>query len=235
MTILLSTSVVAQRKTRIGFETGPTFDRYHFSPTSQHTNYKNKGWNVMWGFHINQELTEQISIETGFVRRNSEAIFEIISNPNNTISASSFHSWQIPIRFRFNIPVLKDRIWISSLVGYHLGINSSSGLNSISSGTPTDGIRREGIPPATYEYTAYFNHSDNRFFSLLETGLGFHWRVFNELNLNLTTSYFTGFTKVNSVTVVVNDFPELYASSTNEYFNVRLSVSYPIAGFRKKE
>lgn len=190
----------------------------------------------MWGFHINHEINKNISLETGFIRRTNVARFNF-ENPAYKIPAGypwqldDFKSWQLPVRFIFNFPVLEDRLWISPLIGYCLAYRSNPGRGfenfPSSSGSGT-------MNSNSWQYNFVSYASKNRFYSLLETGVGIQYRVINKLRLSLNISYFTGFTTVSRISATVtrnSETSSFFATSTDECFNVRLGLSYPIASF----
>jgi hypothetical protein len=132
---------------------------------------------------------------------------------------------------------VKNRLWFSPLIGYSLGYRSSPARgfedfpNSFGTGSFTNDSR-------TIYYSFASSLSKNRFYSLLETGIGIHYRVFKDFRMSLTASYFNGFStqnRVNGTIRVDRESGDFFATSTDENFNVRLGVSYPIAGFKKKE
>lgn len=225
---ILSNHVYCQNKILFGFETGLSNDLYTFSddkdiiaPTFLPT--------LSWGAYIGKELTNSHSIELGLIRKYYDEGFSINLPPPLFIgggSGNAFDSWQIPIRLKNKLFLHKDKISFATTIGYHFCINSS-----FDSGGGGNFVSQNQSDTIIGNYQFYVDL--NKYFSLIETKIGFNFLLLNNINLYVFSSYYTGLNKVIRVDYdyTLNSSPvnRAYSASNGNYWKIGFEVNYPIS------
>ena len=81
-----------------------------------------------WGFTIGQEINRNFLIETGLIRKYYDEGFgyNVESLILGTYS-NAFNTWQIPLRLKSRINLIKERLFLTATIGYHFSINTEYG------------------------------------------------------------------------------------------------------------
>lgn len=187
-----------------------------------------------WGFLLGQQINESFAIEIGFIRKYYADGFGFTSQPNAGVSSNAFNSWQIPLRLRARINLVKHKFYLTTTIGYHLGINSEYGYGGGSGGA--------GLVDGNDSISVFYTINDSlaKTFSLLEAGIGLELIVFNGFSLYLSSSYYMGLNRVYQLDMKTEDTDcsteNALAISKGGYWNIAFGVKYAISNlWRKKE
>ncbi len=228
----LSHSGFSQNKTYIGGEFAMTGDIYDIIDPCQliTTTPLITG---SWGFTIGQEINKNFLVETGLIRKyydegfgyNFESIIQ-------GTSSNAFNTWQIPLRLKSRINLLKDRLFITTTIGYHFSINTEYGYGGGAGG----GSVVNGNDTISVNYIK--NDLTSKTFSLIETGIGFEFAAFDGLIFSLSSSYYTGFKKVYQMNMTTEDnncsSDNVFGISKGGYWNIAFGIKYAISNLWRK-
>ena len=230
--LLLPCVVVGQNRTYVGVETGPKFELYQYQDNGDGLYTQPFFFSPIIGLTIGQELNRLFTLETGFTLNNYGESYRIRGiGPFNVIGASNaILAFQIPLRLKARIPVIKERISVVPSLGYTLAINddyNSSGRSGSFSTNPdpqfNDSTRTSAVSTYSFQKT----------YGLLETALAVEYQYPNEVILYLAGSYLRGFNKVVELDVSyrINDQPEQTGRvfSNGDYFSVVFGIRIPIS------
>jgi len=231
LSFFLTGILFSQKSIYLGFEGGPSFDKYSFFDNGdQILSLPLSSWS--YGINFSYDLNNFFSVETGAIVKDYKrgngfrGIGEGVG-----FNAGGINTVQIPLRLRTRIPLIKDRLFFSTVMGYHHSFNL---FNTISSGSV-------GASGGNFilDSDEIFKGNLVKSFSLLETGAGLELRVLKTAYLRFSASYFTGFKKVSQSDIVytVNDGPATRATiqSSGSYLSYTMSIRFPIASIRPKK
>lgn len=227
--ILLPFFAIGQNKTYLGLEIGPKFEVYQYTDNGDGLSTKPFFHSPIYGLTIGQELSKTFIVETGFFINDYGESFRVEGDIGYRIS-NAILAYQIPLRLKARLNLIKDRLSLVSTIGYTLAINSDFGssgggssFSSTSGAFSNDSTRIEDVS----------NYSLQRHYGLLETGLGLEYQLPNSLTLSLSANYMTGFKKVVDMDVDywINDGPQQSANvfSNGDYFSIVFGIKYPIS------
>jgi hypothetical protein len=188
--------------------------------------------NAIGGFNLRQEINRYIFVETGLILKYYWQGFGFKTIPYYG-SSSSDPSWIIPVRLGFNFNLYKAKIYLVPVLGYSQGINPSFGYGSGS------GKQTSSTTTITYNYTE--NPDVSRYFPLLQTGIGFEFKLFKTLLFSISTNYYSGFKNTTHLDInyTVNNSNQTTgtAISKGQFWCVSTGLKYPISNFwtMKKE
>ncbi|MEP6793496.1 MAG: hypothetical protein ABJB16_04165 [Saprospiraceae bacterium] len=204
VSLSLSSHLYGQQSTYIGFDVNVSHDIYAFMDEEKLL-IPSPIISGSGGMIFRQELHKNISIETGLIYKLYSKGFGISGLPNSRFSFNAINTWQIPVRFKTKVNITKDIFSISPSIGYIFCINNSyySGAGS--------GSRRSLGHLTIYSRNETSDYSLTRIFPLLETSIGFEFRVFKHSILTISPTYFIGFTKIIQLDI---EYQKL-GSSTN--------------------
>lgn len=223
----MTTHVIGQNKTYFGMEAAINHDIYEI--TDNGNNLKSIPLiTELWGFNLRQDI-HNIFLETGLIRKYYDQGFGFHSMDGYG-STNAIDAWIIPLRLGTKINIYKDEIYFVPIIGYSFCINSDYGSYEYGYGS---GFQKSGSDSISYNYSD--NVSLTKSFSLLQTGLGFEFKVFKTAILSVSTNYFTGFKKTveldinyktnNSATTAGK------AVSKGEFWSFGVGLKYPISDF----
>ncbi len=232
--LLTTIRMFSQKQTYFGFETGVASDFYNFTDSGNRLETIPNQTGT-WGFNIEHEINNYFSIETGLIRKHYRERYWFKSISTSIVKSRTTEAanvWQIPLLFNSRITLPNQKVSLLMTLGYHFCINSdydTYGHGASSLITSTD--------------TLVFNYSSNsnitKSFSLIETGLGIEYKVFNKVILTLSGSYFTGFREAVGfdINYKVNSEPTETANahSKGEYWRVTIGVRYSISSLWRKQ
>lgn len=188
----------------------------------------------LWGFTIGQEINKNFLVETGLIRKYySEGYGYNVGSINMAVESDAYNTWQIPLRLKSRINLVKEKLFLTATIGYHISINSEYGYGGGSGGS----TYVNGNDTIKIQYTE--NDSLAKTFSLIEAGLGIEFEIFNGFILSLSSSYYAGLKKVYQLdmTTESNYHPSnnAYWISKGGYWNVALGIKYAISNFWRKQ
>ncbi len=217
---------VAQKSTFLGFEGGRSYDQYIVhDPTDIITNTKLES--TFFGVTLSQELSENFLIETGIIRKGYYQGYEETSSPGGQSYSTAYNTWQIPIRLKGRLPIVKEKFYLTTTVGYHYGINSNYGSGG------TGGSHWSNDSGDTLSITSTSNNTITERFSLLETGVGLELYAFKGVLLYASSSYYTGLNDIYKVNYSIYNglvsTDDAVAVSRGSYWNITFGVKFAIS------
>jgi hypothetical protein len=223
--IYLLNSVYGQTKTYVGFEFSVANDLYAITDNGDYL----KGVplvNGLGGLNIRQEINSSIFVETGVLLKYYWEGFAFKTIPYYS-TTSSDPSWIIPVRFGFNMNLYKRKIYLVPVVGYSFGIDPSFGYGI--------GYGKQTSSTTSIDYYYAENPHVSRYFSLLQTGVGFEFVLFKTLLFSTAANYYKGFNKTTQLDInyTVNNSSETTgtAISKGDFWCVSTGIKYQISNF----
>ena len=223
--IYLLNFAYGQNKTYFGFEFSVANDIYKINDNGDYL-INVPLINGQGGFNLRQDIKRNIFIEAGLVLKYYQDGFGFKTIPYYS-SSSSDPSWLIPVRFGLNLNLYKEKIYLVPVVGYSFGINPPFGYGL--------GYGKQTSSATTIDYNYTENPDVSRYFSLLQTGIGFEFKLFKTLLLSISTNYYSGFNKTTHLDInyTVNNLNQTTgtAISKGEFWCVSTGLKYPISNF----
>lgn len=227
--ILLPVVAIGQNRTYIGLEVGPKFEVYQSVDNGDALYTQPFFYSPIYGLTIGQEINPHFTVETGMYLNNYGESYRI-EGENGYQAGDGLLVYQIPLRLKARLDLIKEKLSLVTTVGYTIAINtdygsSGSGSGFTSSTNPlfTDSIRTEDISDYSFQKT----------YGLLETGLALEYQFNNSFILSLAGNYMTGFGRISQldVTYKINNEPEQTGTvfSNGDYFSVVVGLKYPIS------
>lgn len=227
--ILLPIVAIGQNKTYLGFEIGPKFEIYQYEDNGDALYTRPFFFSPVYGLTLGQELNKTLSLETGFYINDYGESYRIEGDWGYS-SSNAFLAYQIPLRLKARLDLVRERLSLAGTVGYTLGFNNDFGsagagaaFSASSNGEYNDSTRTQHIS----------NYSFNRVFGLIETGVALDYTMKNSLSLYLSANYLAGLNRMVELDVSywINDEPEQTATvySNGNYYSIVFGVRYPIS------
>ncbi len=227
--LLLPVVAIGQNKTYLGLEIGPKFEIYQNEENGNELYTKPFFYSPIYGLTLGQEVNDVFTVETGFYINDYGESYRIEGDFGYSTS-NALVAYQIPLRLKARLNVIKDQVRIVPAIGYTFAINNDFG----SSGSGAGFISTSGAPlndSTRTEYTA--NYSLRRNYGLIEAGVAFEYQLKSPLVLYLSANYLKGLTRVVEMDVKyrINDMPEQTATvfSNGGYYSVVFGIKYPIS------
>lgn len=234
-TLLISLALNAQKKVYIGTEYGITNDQsVNISSNSQQV-VSNK---FCYGLTIGKEINDRILLETGMIRKDWALVFTTKFGRNENISfGTAFKTLQIPARFKSKINLYNQKIFFTAA----LGLNYVRVLGDLDDFGSKSTEYYYGQDLHKEVFTSFVDHSNQYF--LIETSGGFEFKLFNKIIAAAHGTFFTGARKNLQITTIhilsgtAHGIPyeyylkEIAAQSGGDYWNIGISLKYPIGSF----
>ncbi|MBK7650773.1 MAG: hypothetical protein IPJ20_08535 [Flammeovirgaceae bacterium] len=221
----LLNSAYGQNKTYIGLEFSIANDIYKITDNSDYL-MNIPLINGAGGFNIRQEVNKNFLIEVGLLMKYYQQGFGFKTIPYYG-SSSSDPSWLIPVRIGLNLNLYKGKIYLVPVVGFTFGINPPYGFGL--------GYGKQISSTTTIDYNYAENPDVTRYFSLLQTGIGFEVKLFKALLFSISTNYYKGFNKTTHLDInyMVNNSNQATgtAISKGDFWCVSTGLKYPISNF----
>jgi hypothetical protein len=225
ITICFLNSALGQKRTYFGLEFSVANDIYEITDNGDYL-VNVPLINGQGGFNLRQEISRNLFVETGLILKYYWQGFGFKTIPYYG-STSDDPSWIIPVRLGLNLNLYKGKIYLVPVVGYSFGINPPYGYGL--------GYGKQTSSTTTIDYNYTENPDVSRYFSLLQTGIGFEFKLFNTLLLSITTNYYSGFKKTTHLDInyTVNNSNQTTgtAISKGEFWCVTSGLKYPISNF----
>jgi hypothetical protein len=217
----------SQKSTFIGFEGAITSDIYEIiDPCNiiQNTPLITNSW----GFTIGREIDKNFLVETGIIRKYYAEGYAFTKYPDVGSTSNAYNSWQIPVRLKAKLNLVNNKFFLTTTIGYHLGINTEYGYGGGSGGFGhING--QDTIPNSSYT----INDSIAKTFSLLEPGIGLEVIAFKGFHIYLSSSYYIGMNNVYQLDLKVEDevcsTENAVALSKGTYWNIAFGIKYTIS------
>ena len=226
--------VSGQNRSYFGMEASITNDVFEITETGDDlkTGPQTGG---LWGFNLRQDITSYFFIETGLIRKYYASGIGFKRPIDISFSGTSIDAWLIPLRLGTRVNLYKEKLYFVPVLGYSFCINTYYGYGSYG---PSSGSAK------TIDHSVSFSYTENtdlvKYFSLIQTGLGFEFILFKTVVLSVSTNYYTGFTKVielNDITYTVDDSDSFTGESFSkgEFWSIGVGLKYPISNFWTKK
>ena len=234
--LLLPFVSLGQNSTYLGIEIGPKFEVYQSTDNGNGLYTKPFFFSPIYGLAIGREINNTFTFETGFFVNNYGESYRIEGEDFGYRASNALVAYQIPLRLKARINLLKDKLSLVTTVGYTFAINgdygssgSGSSFSSSISSSNNDSTRTEDI--STY--------SLKKSYGLIEAGLALDYKFKNSLRLYLSANYLTGLSRVveTDVKYWINDGPEQTGTvfSNGDYYSIILGIKYPISNLWTKK
>tara|TARA_B100000674_G_scaffold269412_1_gene222466 strand:+ start:837 stop:1571 length:735 start_codon:yes stop_codon:yes gene_type:complete len=220
--------VKSQNFTYLALEFGPKFENYQHFDNGNELHTKPFFHSPIGGLIVGHEVQNKLAFETGFLINNYGESYRFKGDFGD-FTSTSILACQLPVRLKNRINLWKNKLDLSTTVGYSLVINNyydvtSSGLyESFSSSSGS----------IYHVYSEYVSKSQKRFFGLIETGVELDYKLNNSSTLYLSTTYLAGLSKVVELDVLysINEGKEETANvfSNGDYFSILFGIRYPLA------
>jgi len=223
-------TLTAQNNISIGLEGGPSLDRYEMQDDGGRLVALDL-YNGAVGMNVGYHFMNYFSLETALIFKDyTKGYAFAIQNREVGFSGFAFSTFQIPLRIRGSIPLYKDKIFLSTVVGYHHSFIRSSSKGELS-------IVSVGSEHA-FESNEIYSETVVDQFSLMETGLGLEFSLINGLLFRASASYFTGFKDVTRTDLQYSLNGSLFKNasvrSKGEYASINLGLIYSLQCCKKK-
>lgn len=227
--LFITATTYGQKYTFFGINSALNFDTYQFTDPGNMLQATPLPA-VSWGFTVSQEISENLLLETGLIRKIYWEGYQYnVESVNVGTSSDSYATFQFPFRLKTKIGLLKERLTFSPVIGISYAVNTEHGHGLAYGGGI---LQTENIKIST-TYTEDVNLRKS--FFLLETGLQLGYRLKEDFLLTLNAGYFNGFDKVSQIDYEyqVNDsrIRRAYAHSNGSYWNFELGIGYRISNF----
>lgn len=229
--IFLPCIAFGQNKTYVGLEIGPKFEIYQSEDNGADLYTKPFFYSPVYGLTIGQELNKIFTVETGLYINDYGQSYRLEGDFGYSAS-NALVAYQIPLRLKARLNVIKDRVSIVPTIGYTFALNNDFG----SSGSGGGFTSTMGAPFNDSTRTEYrSNYSLRRNYGLIEAGVAFEYKLKSPLVLYLSANYLKGLQRVVEIDVQywINDTPEQTATvfSNGDYYSVVFGIKYPISNF----
>ena len=228
--LLLPGVLVAQNRTYVGVETGPKFELYQYEDNGDGLYTNPFFFSPIIGLTIGQELNQVFTLETGFSLNNYGESYRIRGEGLGFVSSNAILAFQIPLRVKARIPIIKEKISVVPSIGYTFAINNDYGSSGSGGSFILNFDPQFNDSTRTSEVS---NYSLRKTYGLLETALAVEYQYPNEVVLYLAGSYLRGFNRIVEldVTYRINDQPEQTGTvfSNGDYFGVVFGIRIPIS------
>ncbi len=224
-----------QNKTYVGVEFGPKFEIYQYADNGNGLYTKPFLFSPIYGLTIGKEINKTFIGETGFYINDYGESYRIKGNFGYSMS-NALLAYQIPFRLKARLYLIKERLNITTTIGYTFAINNDFGSSaSGSSFTSTSGLQHN-YSTRIQDTSTY---SLRKTYSLIETGVSLEYKFKNSLALYLAANYLTGLGRIVEVDVKywINEGPEQTGTvfSNGDYYSIVLGLRYPISLFWTKK
>ncbi len=227
---IFKSNVCAQNKTYFGFEAAITNDVYEISDNGSDL----KSVRIVegfWGFNFRQDINNYLFLEIGLIRNYYDEGFGF-KTTGSIGSTDAMKAWIIPLRLGTKINLCNRKIFLVPVIGYSFCISPDHPSRKSGSG-----YIKANNDSVSFNFSSYAGLT--RHFTLLQTGIGFEFKLFNTAILSINTNYYTGFQKIIQLDINYksNNLPQMtgHGFSKGEFWNLGVGLKYPISSFWKKK
>ena len=231
--LLVSLALNAQNRTYLGVEVGPKFEIYEYADNGDALYTKPFLFSPIYGVTLGQEINRNFMLETGFFINDYGESYRIRGDIG-WFSSSGIIAYQIPLRLKARLNLIKDRLSLISTIGYAFAINNDYGYDSYGKSLTTNNLPGFNQRTETVDTSRYLKKTYN----MLETGLALEYEFRNSLKLSLSANYLRGFSRVTEIDVRyrIDNGPEQMGTvfSNGDYYSIFLGLRYPISNIWKR-
>lgn len=179
----------AQNKTYIGFESALTNDVFEM------VDFSNELKQIpiiggRLGVSVNKDLNDYVSFKIGFTFKRYKEGYGFSSNNGYAIS-DGVAAFCVPLSITTKLNLYKNKLFVAPIVG--LAFCGTPGYIGASGG------KFAGNKDSVI-FNSYNNSLKNRFI-LIQTGLSIEYVFKNKSSISISTSYYTGFSKISESTI----------------------------------
>lgn len=220
-------NIYSQSKTYLGIEYARANDLMTFydegksiKPAPLYTSF--------YGILLSREIGENLSLSTGVQDKHYWTGFKFQNETydfSSSVATYEYSAIQIPVTLTGTYSIFKNKLFLQTTLGYHFCIRKQDKSESIGTSkflTVTDSIITNSFSSAGLKKT----------FSLIETGIGFTYKLKNYSKVYISGSYFNGFSKLSELEIFYakNNEQEKQAKgiSTGDYFAIKVGYLYPL-------
>ncbi len=233
--LLLPIITFGQNRTYIGAEIGPKFEVYRYMDSGDGLYTKPFFYSPIYGFTIGQGLNKNFMFEAGFYVNDYGESYRI-KGDNGYGSSNALIAYQIPLRLKSRLNLIKQRLHLVATVGYTLGINSEYGSYGSGSSFSISSHPEYNDSTRTQDLSSY---SLRKTYGLIETGLSLDYTFKNLATVYLAANYLTGLNRIveTHVRYWINDQPEQRGTvfSNGNYYSITIGARYPISNLWTKK
>ncbi|MFW5820125.1 MAG: hypothetical protein ACOCWA_02455 [Bacteroidota bacterium] len=176
---------------------------------------------AFYNFNLRKEISEMISIETGFMERGYHNNFSIDGDKYG--SFGSFESYQIPLKIYLDLNLYRERILMFTSFGYTFCIEGHTGSGLVTSTSIKDTV----VLTASYSTLP-----ESKYHSLFSVSTGARIRIIEELLIELELGYAFGFEDLRRFEITYYDdsgvLNEIYGTDRGRYWFLGIRLSYPL-------
>lgn len=227
----LCTNLFGQRRTYAGIETAVTNDVIEIRESgSEITSRPLIGGR--FGFLISQEISDYGRVEIGFTYKDYQEGFAF-KTFSGTVSSEAVAALCIPLRIHPKIPIVRERLYISPVVGVAYAWipgGSLEGESKVKVNSGTDSI----------SFISYGNYGVTRSFFLFQTGLSLDFIFRDDASLTLFSTRYGGHNVIyhNNFSYQKNNSPLVYGETFSKgtfWDIIGISYIYPISKIWQKK
>jgi hypothetical protein len=232
LVLLLPGSILAQKKTYLGFYLGPKFELYQSTDNGDALYTEPFFYSPIFGITLGQEVSENFILETGVFLNSYAESFKIEGDAALFGGSNGFFATQVPIRLKGRLDLASDRLSLVSTVGFTIAFHND--YSSLSRGGSFATSSDPQLNDSTRsDYMSRYNFQ--KVYGLIETGLALEYRLKSDIVLSLGANYLAGLGRVVEIDVEyqINDDPVQTGKvfSNGDYFSVFFGLKYPISNW----
>ncbi|MFW5768174.1 MAG: hypothetical protein ACOCXO_07395 [Bacteroidota bacterium] len=216
--LISAPGVKAQQNTWVQANAGIGADQYHLVDPGGHM--KTGIPTFAYEFSISQEIVPDLHLETGLLMHEYYS-GEFFKESFGGSFSNTLMSLQIPIRLKYEINLLNEKLVLSPSLGYKPGINLDYYPHPVDHEEP-DGAGSGGMTGMNdnirYEYSSETHNNYRRFFHMPEMGLSLEYKTDYDVKFSFIARYTGGFNKIieHHTWYSYNDGEEHHAIQTSK-------------------
>ncbi len=223
LALFISFAAFGQSKTYLGIELSLANDIYKLKD--------NGGYmktiplrNFPIAIQLRQDLNKKFFGEVEVMFKYYYEGFGFKEVPHNSSSSDDI-SFLIPFRFGTRFNLYKEKLYFAPVLGYTIGIAPSFG-SGIAYGNSQSGS-------TNYEYTYSENPNVDRYFSLIQTGAGIEYTLFENFIFSFSANHYAGLNSITQLDIyyTVNQSSPIAGTATGKgsFWALTTSIKYPVS------
>lgn len=226
----------SQNNTYIGLEIGPKFEIYQHADNGNGLSTKPFFFSPIYGLTIGQEFNNIFTFETGFYINDYGQSYRIEGEGFGYGASNALLAFQIPLRLKARLNIVKNRLSLVTTIGYTFAINSDYGSSGSGSSFSNSNLPQYNDSTRSEYLSTY---SLKKTYGLIETGLALNYKFKNSVTLSFAANYLSGMSRIVEADVKywINDGPEQTGTvfSNGDYYCITLGIKYPISNLWTKK